>query len=717
MKKFYTYFIFLFLISQSVLSQSSNEDFQTIMQLEDSRSFGNNDELITLLYSINPDTRLRALDALSNIGDSSILPKLGFLLAGPYKDYPNSEDLRYLAFLLGQIPGRKSKDDLEFMIDNVDFQVKNYLNIKAEIINSMGKTGDEGTLEKVIDEAQSYPELMAPAAMSLGRFALRKIKNGKSVDALMNIVNNSKDTIALRNAAFAFWRIGDKELLEKARLEIYALAESSNEQTRMWAFNALGRLQDKLFLTFLLESFNSEKDWRVKVNMLNSVLNYDLDSLSEFTTKLIDLFKDASADENEHVSLTGLNVFGKMFADLKNSKNELARSMFEKMKEEFIYELDSAKNISWRQKNEMFNAMSLVFRDDIKEDLLRAFRNSVDYNVKAGIVRAFGNFDNGMVYRDVREEISKDVQKYNKENPNTGGAMIGSEDLAKLYRGFIDMLTNLDERVDEENLNTIRLIYTEFVSSKDPVIVNTSLEALKDSLYLKFADETNSVILFDYNELDYYKDPDAMISFIDAMGERKIAGAKEILEKNLTSQSYDLADYSSKALEKITGRKFEFSAKPRSDFDWQYIEDLTRNNIVTVKTSKGNIKIELFPDVAPFTVMNFLKLSENNYYDGSIFHRVVSNFVIQGGDPTGTGFSGPGYSIRSELSDLPFERGMVGMASSGKDTEGSQFFITHSATPHLDGKYTLFGKVIEGMDVVDKIMIGDVIEDITLNKK
>jgi cyclophilin family peptidyl-prolyl cis-trans isomerase len=112
--------------------------------------------------------------------------------------------------------------------------------------------------------------------------------------------------------------------------------------------------------------------------------------------------------------------------------------------------------------------------------------------------------------------------------------------------------------------------------------------------------------------------------------------------------------------------------------------------------------------------MNFLKVAEKNFYDGTVFHRVVSNFVIQGGDPTGTGYGSPGYTIRSEFSPLTYERGMVGMASSGKDTEGSQFFITHSATPHLDGRYTIFGKVTDGMDVVDKIMIGDYVEDVLI---
>lgn len=717
MKKFYLNFIFLFLLTTISFSQSFNEDFETIMKLEDTRSFGSNDELLSLLYSINPETRLRALNAISNIGDTLAISKLSFLHSGPYKDYPNSADLQTLAFLLGQIPGKKSNDDLEFMLNNINFEVKNYIQIKSAVINSLGKTGNEGILNTIIEEAKTNQELTGAAAMSIGRLALRQIKKESSVNALKDFVNNTKDTTTLRNAAFAFWRIGDKNLLEKARQEIYTLSKSENAQTRMWAYNAMGKLQDKLLLMVMIESFNAEKDWRVKVNMLNSLTNFKLDSLPDLMIQLLSVLGDAISNENEHVSLTAINVLGKLFANLKNSSNSIAKSQAGKLKEEFIFGLNSFDNISWRIKSELANSMALVFKDEVKEDLFRAFRNTTDYDLKAGIVKAFGNFDDGMVYKEVRDELSKDVQNYNIKNPNTSGALIGSNDLAKLYRGFVEMLNALDDKVDSENQNTIRLIFTEFVGSKDPVIVNTSLEALKDSLYLNNTGETNSVIVFDYNELDYYKDHDVMQTFIDAMGELKIPGAAELLEKNLNSDNFDLANASAKSLEKITGKKYDFNVKPRTDFDWEYLDGLSQRTVVNVKTNKGNIKIELLPDVAPFTVMNFLKLSEKDYYDGTIFHRVVSNFVIQGGDPTATGYGGPGYSIRSEFSNLPYERGMVGMASSGKDTEGSQFFITHSAAPHLDGKYTIFGKVTEGMDVVDKIMIGDVIEDVILNQK
>ncbi|MBL8008277.1 MAG: peptidylprolyl isomerase [Ignavibacteria bacterium] len=192
----------------------------------------------------------------------------------------------------------------------------------------------------------------------------------------------------------------------------------------------------------------------------------------------------------------------------------------------------------------------------------------------------------------------------------------------------------------------------------------------------------------------------------------KNQNAVELLENNLKSDNFETANSSATALEKITGRKYEFTAKPRTDFDTNYLNNLSQKRFITVKTTKGDIRIELLYNYAPFTVMNFLKLSEDNFYDGTVFHRVVSNFVIQGGDPSGTGYGGPGYSIRSEFSPLDFGTGIVGMASSGKDTEGSQFFITHSATPHLDGRYTVFGKVTEGMEVVNRIMIGDYITDI-----
>jgi peptidylprolyl isomerase len=124
----------------------------------------------------------------------------------------------------------------------------------------------------------------------------------------------------------------------------------------------------------------------------------------------------------------------------------------------------------------------------------------------------------------------------------------------------------------------------------------------------------------------------------------------------------------------------------------------------TVETTKGTFRIELRPDIAIQTVNSFIFLARQGYYDGVTFHRVIPGFVAQGGDPTGTGSGGPGYTLPAEFSDVPFVRGTVGLArSDDPDSGGSQFFICYSDQPNLNGLYTVFGKVTEGMDVVDSL--------------
>jgi cyclophilin family peptidyl-prolyl cis-trans isomerase len=124
----------------------------------------------------------------------------------------------------------------------------------------------------------------------------------------------------------------------------------------------------------------------------------------------------------------------------------------------------------------------------------------------------------------------------------------------------------------------------------------------------------------------------------------------------------------------------------------------------TLHTSEGKIELELYPDDAPKTVGNFEKLARDGFYEGVIFHRVIPDFMIQGGDPTGTGMGGPGYEFEDEINDHRVERGALAMANAGPGTNGSQFFIvTADATPWLDGKHTVFGRVTSGMDVVDRI--------------
>jgi len=146
--------------------------------------------------------------------------------------------------------------------------------------------------------------------------------------------------------------------------------------------------------------------------------------------------------------------------------------------------------------------------------------------------------------------------------------------------------------------------------------------------------------------------------------------------------------------------------------------DPAKSYLVTMETSQGNIELELYPQYAPKTVNNFVFLIREGYYDGVAFHRVIKNFVIQGGDPTGTGRGGPGYQFADECRGNPLkhETGVISMANAGPGTNGSQFFITHSPQPHLDGHHTVFGRVVKGQDVVNAIEQGDRMVKVTVGE-
>ena len=139
---------------------------------------------------------------------------------------------------------------------------------------------------------------------------------------------------------------------------------------------------------------------------------------------------------------------------------------------------------------------------------------------------------------------------------------------------------------------------------------------------------------------------------------------------------------------------------------------------VKMETTRGTIVLELYPEYAPKTVNNFVFLAKEGYYDGVSFHRVIPNFMVQGGDPTGSGRGGPGYKFGDEFAGNPLrhETGVISMANAGPGTNGSQFFITHAPQPHLDGKHTVFGKSVDSMDVVNSIRQGDKITAVVVEE-
>jgi len=212
---------------------------------------------------------------------------------------------------------------------------------------------------------------------------------------------------------------------------------------------------------------------------------------------------------------------------------------------------------------------------------------------------------------------------------------------------------------------------------------------------------------------------DAAVSVLDSLGKQKNSIANDAIKTALNSKDILIRRRAANLLK--ANNAGDFSAQigtaqtQNTKADYQRaLGRVGRMVRAVVTTTKGSFTIELLPEAAPLTVDNFVQLARRGYYRGIVFHRVVPNFVIQDGDPRGDGNGGPGYVIRCEVNEVPYDRGAVGMALSDKDTGGSQWFVTHSPQPHLDGGYTVFGRVVAGMNVVDAIVRGDVIRSIVI---
>jgi len=210
----------------------------------------------------------------------------------------------------------------------------------------------------------------------------------------------------------------------------------------------------------------------------------------------------------------------------------------------------------------------------------------------------------------------------------------------------------------------------------------------------------------------------ARAAALDAIAAVDAAAAKPILTAALTDKDWAVRVHAAEILKKQDPAANVSSmrpAPPQVNAELASVDALVApqySPVAYIDTSKGTIQIELAVLDAPRTVANFISLARRGYFNGVSLHRVVPDFVVQDGDPRGDGEGGPGYTIRDEINQRPYLRGTVGMALDWADTGGSQFFITHSPQPHLDARYTVFGQVLSGMDVVDKLAQWDTIQRI-----
>jgi cyclophilin family peptidyl-prolyl cis-trans isomerase/HEAT repeat protein len=535
----------------------------------------------------------------------------------------------------------------------------------AQILEAVGKTGmikDLIHLATVKTYRSTDTLLLLGQARAIFRMALRNITAPEGTSRMVDLLpsENSVHDIRLYAAQYLARAKNIDVSLAKIRLTDIFVREK-NPDIRMSLATCFGNHKDSLFLPALKTVLSREEDYRVQTQIIRALSQYPYPDIKDVLLPYL-------THKNIHVAMTAAQGF---------ERNGLTEDVPLYME----YDNDS---IPWQVRAPMNGAVlahtALYYtrsKNVMTAKIMENFKNESQIYGKAAYIMA-------MAKDPYNYKTLIQVYDENKESILKSAAIDGLADILKNPL-FFKAFGNNFGRVKSDILEVL----VRGISSGDVAQISKSSSILKEEK-----------LQWNY----WVKDFD----FIDE------ALSKLSLPRDIETYN-DLA--SCKAFlknEKYTPQKPEFN----HPVPWEFLNtQVGDSSIAAIKTNKGLIRVQLFKHSAPGTVSNFVKLIEDKFYNGKIFHRVVPNFVIQTGCPRGDGYGSLDYTIRSELPPMYYNsEGYIGMASSGIHTEGTQWFITHSPAPHLDGRYTIFGKVIEGMDVVHSITQGDKINEIIFVK-
>jgi cyclophilin family peptidyl-prolyl cis-trans isomerase/HEAT repeat protein len=574
-------------------------------------------------------------------------------------------------FALGQIgPARMADSLIAHWQDETDLEAK------QAILEAVGKIGDSthvGFLRNGL--AEPTPILQQAAAVALGYLAYwKRIDVSPAVDDFAALLDDDLNEIRWR-AAWALMRMADSS----AYPYLLIASKDIDPRVRMQCARGLGRIGDASAADRLMQMAKDDPDWRVRASAAAAIGQLEL---NDYLSRL------PLDDENEHVRLSAINALGiavdRSFEKMAGSEQA---AIIDFLEEKFNPDANRANHeITWRERAALANAYASALRDKALEKL-RAQIDHPEPLFRARLVEAFA--------KTKSQEAINDLLSLFETGP-----MMVKIAVVRALRNFKGGVAN-------------RIALNAF-NENDPVLTAQVTRFLAQDSVLGPKFEKQIVAAFE--NLRQPVDTEVASMIFDDLAKLKLQSAVPILEKALHDNDKAYRAAAANALKKLTGKSYldDISAPAQpTEFSMAEINNLS-SATATIETVHGNIVLSFYTDESPLTVLNFVRLAEKGFFDGLNFHRVVPNFVIQGGDPRGDGWGSPGYAIRSEFNRLPYKRGMVGMASAGPDTEGCQFFITHSPQPHLNGRYTLFARVKAGMEAVDAIQVGDRILKVTI---
>jgi peptidylprolyl isomerase len=666
-----------------LLTGCGNHDqaMEEIIRLEDRRAPAA--ALEKFLASANSVIQRRAVIALGRLQDAEAAP-----LLTPLLESSDAATRVEAVFALGQLAQPQTT---QLLLQH--YPQEKDLEARLALIEAVSKTAGDSMMSVVSAAllnwfADPIPIVRAEAALAAARLAHRGFKKMEWRAPLANLLND-KDEEARWHAAYALMRLYTSSQTapdSTVTLNLITALKDRSARVRMQAARALGVMKSAAALEALTETAKNDADWRVRVNATSALGNLDAADLPRFPLKIVEGRSGLAWDDsNMHVRIAALRALGT--ATERMQRNGVLQNAAPQIA--FLRERLQPR-FAWLEQFNAAIALATISREEAIPDLA-ALMNHENAYFRSRIAEAFGITAAAEAF-DYLKKMSRDSTK--------------SVQIAAL-----SALPKLPATVRAKATP----IYLEALQHGDAVVTAVAAQNLAaDSLQRK---SHAAAILAAYQKLQPPVDAEAAQMIFAALAQCGDLSAKPLLEEAVKFPDKPFARYAAAALKKLTGEDYSGQipkeTKPTQQFSYADIQQLAGVTAM-IETNKGKIEITFYPDDAPLTVLNFVRLAQKGFFNGLLIHRVVPNFVIQTGDPRGDQWGSPGYAIRSEFSRRRYTAGVVGMASAGPDTEGSQFFITHSDQPHLDGKYTIFGRVKSGMEVVEALQVGDRMEKVTI---
>jgi cyclophilin family peptidyl-prolyl cis-trans isomerase len=673
-----------------------------VLQLQDQRSLGGG-KLISTLKDQNVQLRYRAAIALANIQDSSTVEALAVSLNDSNKNVRAAS-----ALALGQLRTSRAADELLSALE-----IEKDTNVIARILEALGKCGSSKVLDSLLNfstqESMNFPP--KDFAMCIARFAIRQIKTERSIWKCFEYVSGESMEVCT-SALYALWRSAPYGLIDleisKHREELFSLTRNKNSDIRMHLATLLGRSKtrdSREILDTLEQAETKTNDWRVWVQIVRARF-----ALAPVNDELFLKFLEYLSAKNDHIKIAVLQAFSALPPPSAGQTHLIDSLRF--VLRGIVYDVGENEAV----RGEAFVALGKHFPKELELFQPWIVNEQVTPRLKAKLLEATAQ-------QGIKEHL--DILRNNLTHESTRVAMAAWDFIGQMITPAGIKKLGLDSNERSDLLNDIFKKAKSTLAKNDMGITTIVANLFADSVIFQsfksagFSEQIVHEFISAYGNLARTDDLEAKQAILQALGNINDVHALPFLEIELLNPERSLAAEAAASLHHITGRDYSRrlplqKISLRTEEDWNLLEQINLQQRVRVITNRGEFTLELMKKHAPFTVLNFVKLIKKGFYNGLYFHRVVPDFVVQGGDPRGDGWGGPGYTIRTEISTANYERGSCGMASAGKDTEGSQFFITHCSTPHLDGRYSLFAKVVEGIEVVDRLQIGDSIKTIQL---